>query len=151
MPDDRLGPRGDRRDLGHRDGRGVRREHRVVPADPVQRPEDLLLDLERLEHRLDHDVGVGGRVQLTVVMRPKRRLDVDWLMRALGGELRQRRPDAVDAARRRGVSRSRSVTSQPAWAATCAMPEPINPAPMTANRPAMCVSFVRGLRCSGSP
>ncbi|BCB84639.1 hypothetical protein Psuf_019520 [Phytohabitans suffuscus] len=34
-------------------------------------------------------------------------------------------------------SRSRSVTSQPACAATCAMPEPIRPAPMTASRPAM--------------
>jgi hypothetical protein len=34
-------------------------------------------------------------------------------------------------------STSRMVTCQPAWAETCAMPEPISPEPMTAKRPAM--------------
>src|SRR2546430_1707594 len=33
--------------------------------------------------------------------------------------------------------RSRRVTSQPAWAATCAIPAPISPAPTTASRPAI--------------
>ena len=62
--DDRLGPLGDRRDLGDRDGRGVGAEHRAGLADLVERAEDLVLDLDPLEDRLDHDVGVGRRVQL---------------------------------------------------------------------------------------
>jgi hypothetical protein len=35
---------------------------------------------------------------------------------------------------------SRMVTCHPACAETWAMPEPIRPEPMTASRPAMCVS-----------
>ncbi len=53
-----------RRDLGDRDGTGVRRQHRVVSAHVVQRSEDVALDLDRLEHRLHDDVGVGSGVDV---------------------------------------------------------------------------------------
>ena len=141
--DDRLGPLGDRGDLGDRDGRGVGGEHRVGLADLVQRAEHVVLDLELLEDRLDHDVRVGHRLQVGGRGDPgERRLDLGRLDPALLGELRpatsgcRRCPAQVAAS-----SRSRSVTCQPACAATWAMPEPISPAPTTASRPAICFSL----------
>ena len=133
--DDRLGPLGHRGDLGDRDRAGVGAEHRAVPADPVQLAEDLLLDLEALERRLDDDVGRRrprpGR--WSSVIRAERGLGVGLLEGALGDEPATAtsrwppgpRPSASSVT-------SRSTTSCPATAATWAMPEPISPAPTTA-------------------
>ena len=46
-------------DLGDRERRGVGGQDRVGPHDVVEVAEDRLLDLERLDDRLDHEVGVG--------------------------------------------------------------------------------------------
>ena len=48
-----------RGDLGDAQRGGVGREHRVVADDAVEQPEDRLLDLERLHHGLDDEVGHG--------------------------------------------------------------------------------------------
>ncbi len=45
-----------RRDLGDRQRRGVGGEDGFFRTDPVQRPEQLLLGPEVLEHRLDHQI-----------------------------------------------------------------------------------------------
>ena len=56
--DDPLGvPRRDG-DLGHGEGRGVRREDRVRCDDRVEATEELLLELELLRHGLDHELAV---------------------------------------------------------------------------------------------
>ena len=44
--------------VGDRKGRGVRREHTVVAHHQLQLREYLLLHLELLEHRLEHDIAV---------------------------------------------------------------------------------------------
>ena len=49
-------PAAARRDLGDRERRGVRREDRFFRTHLVQRSEQLLLDREVLEHRLDHEI-----------------------------------------------------------------------------------------------
>ena len=37
---------------------GVGREHRIRPHDGVESPEQLGLDVEIVEHRLDHEIGM---------------------------------------------------------------------------------------------
>ena len=56
--DDALRPCRRRRDLGHRQRRCVRRQHRVGTADPVELGEELPLRLELLDDRLDHELAV---------------------------------------------------------------------------------------------
>ncbi len=48
-----------RRKLRHRQRRGVGREDAIGPYDGLEVREHLLLDLEILEHGLDHEVGVA--------------------------------------------------------------------------------------------
>src|SRR6185503_298786 len=57
--DDVVGPFRRGGDLVHVEGGGVGGEHRARLADLVDLGEDLLFDRHLLEHRLDHDVGVG--------------------------------------------------------------------------------------------
>ena len=57
-PDDPCGYRRRRGDLGHGERRGVRREHRVGRAGPLELGEELLLRRELLDDRLDDDVAV---------------------------------------------------------------------------------------------
>ena len=60
--DDVGGPPRGVRDRVHVERRGVGREHRARPADLPEPAEDLALDREVLEHRLDHEVdGARGR------------------------------------------------------------------------------------------
>ena len=51
-------------DLGDAERGGVGGQDRVRADDAVERPEDRLLDLERLHDRLDDEVGVGEVLQL---------------------------------------------------------------------------------------
>ena len=51
-------------DLGDAQRGGVGREDAVVGDDPVELAEDRLLDLERLDHGLDDDVGLGELLEL---------------------------------------------------------------------------------------
>jgi hypothetical protein len=89
-PDNLLRPLGSGRDLRHRNRGRVRREHRIGLADLVQRPEHLMLDVEPLEHGLDHDVRLGGRVQLGRRRDPvERRLHVLGRDDPLAGKLLQ--------------------------------------------------------------
>ena len=57
-PDDALRPLRRLGDLGNGERRGVRSEHRIGSADPVELGKDLPLELELLEHRLDHEVAL---------------------------------------------------------------------------------------------
>ena len=76
--------------------RRVRRQDRAVLAELVQRPEHLVLDLELLEHRLDHDVRVGDDVEIGGRGDPaERRLDVGLGDLLLLRELGQRGLDPV--------------------------------------------------------
>ena len=62
QPDDPLGmlePLGHRRD---REGRGVRDEQALGRDDPLERPEDLTLHGQLLEHRLEHEVAALVRL-----------------------------------------------------------------------------------------
>jgi hypothetical protein len=61
---DLLGPLGHGGDRGDRDRRGVGRQHGILAGDPVEVAEDLLLDLDLFEHRLDDQVHLGRRVQV---------------------------------------------------------------------------------------
>ena len=54
-----LRPLGGGGDLVHIQRRGVARQDRALLADRVELAEDLLLDIHLLEHRFDHDVGLG--------------------------------------------------------------------------------------------
>ena len=74
MPTTRSGPRRGGRDLGDGERRGVRREHRVGPADPVELGEELALRRELLDDRLDHEVAVGEVAQLGREREPPDRL-----------------------------------------------------------------------------
>jgi hypothetical protein len=53
-----------RGDLGDRQGRGVGGQDRVGLDDVVEPPEEVLLDLERLHDRLDHEVCLRERGQV---------------------------------------------------------------------------------------
>src|SRR5688572_19966503 len=91
-----------RRDLGDRDGARVRAEHRLRLADPIKLPENLLLDLQLLEDRLDHDVGLGRRLQLRGHRDPPdRRFRVVSADRPLRRELLQRPADPLQTPLRR--------------------------------------------------
>ena len=59
MPTTRSGAGRRGGDLGDRERRGVRREHGVRAADPVELGEELPLRAELLDDRLDHEVAVG--------------------------------------------------------------------------------------------
>ena len=143
--DDRLRPLGDRGDPGDRDGRGVGAEHRAVPADPVQLAEELALDLQALEDRLDHEVGPCTQSRSVVVVI---RASAASASPARGSPLVTKRSSdfsiAGPAACQRLVGHVAQDTSWPATAATWAMPEPISPA---RRRPASVVSaMARRLR-----
>ena len=102
-----------------------------APRQPVELGEDLVLDVDPLEHRLDHQVGLGRRAEVGGGRDPAERgVAVVGGHRLLLDHPGERPLDAGRAARRapRSVT-SRSVTSQPATAATWAIPEPIRPAP----------------------
>ena len=58
-PDHALGSRGRPRNLGDREGRGVRGQNRVGTADLLQLAEQLPLGVELLDDGLDHDVAVS--------------------------------------------------------------------------------------------
>ena len=77
-----LGERGDLVDV---EVRGVGGQDRTGLADFVERAEDLLLDVHVLEHRLDHEVGVGQvvvverrRDQAPCAARPARRVSLPF-------------------------------------------------------------------------
>ena len=74
-PDGTLGPLEHRCDLRHRERRGVRREDRVRANDRFERAEELVLDREVLECRLDHDVAgcEVGELGREAGARPPRR------------------------------------------------------------------------------
>jgi hypothetical protein len=61
--DDLVGPAGGDRDLGDRQRAGVGREDRRGLAHRVQLAEDLLLEVEVLGYRLDHEVDVAQVTQ----------------------------------------------------------------------------------------
>ena len=58
-PDDAARDLRGRGDAGDRDRGGVGGEDRLGPADAVEVPEYLLLEVEALEHGLDDDVAIG--------------------------------------------------------------------------------------------
>ena len=80
--DDPLGPCRRGGDLGDGERRGVRREHGVGPADPVELGEELALRLQLLDDRLDHEVAVGEVVELGGQGQPADRLVPRRLRRA---------------------------------------------------------------------
>ena len=57
--DDPLGMRHARRDLGDRDRGGISGEHRLGVDDRIEFGEDLTLDVELFENRLDHESRAG--------------------------------------------------------------------------------------------
>ena len=92
--DDALGPGRRGRDLGHRERRGVGREDRVGPADPVELGEELALRLELLDDRLDHEVAVGERLELGRRRQPRNgRVAIGLLELALLDLAREEVPD----------------------------------------------------------
>ena len=62
MPASRSGRRSSAAMSRDRERRGVRREHALVAHDALELGEDLLLHLELLEHRLEHEVAVREAV-----------------------------------------------------------------------------------------
>ena len=113
---------------------GVGGEDRVGADDPVERAEDRLLDLERLDDGLDDEVGVGEVAAATVVkvIRPSssacsRLGQLLALHRAAGGVL-EVLAAAVDGRRR---LTSTPTTAKPLRAKTSAMPAPMVPRPIT--------------------
>ena len=59
-----LGPFGHHRQLDDREGRRVRGEDRLVLDGEVEPAEQLLLDVEVLDDRLEDEIAVGQRVQV---------------------------------------------------------------------------------------
>ena len=84
-----------RRDLGHRQGRGVRRQHRVPTADALELGEELALRAEFLHDRLDDEVAVGEVGELG---RRREEREVERLDLALLDLARQEVADAVACA-----------------------------------------------------
>ena len=82
--DDALRFRARRRDLGHGQRRRVRREHDVVADEAVELGEQLLLRLELLDDRLDHEIAVGEIRHVRGERQPRdRRVAVALLESAL--------------------------------------------------------------------
>ena len=120
------------RDLADRDRRGVAREHGGLRDHALDLGQHAPLQLQVLEHRLDHQVGASEAAEVEARRDPVHAL----------AHLAQRQASAlaalvVDAARllepaperlERGVL---DRTATPASAATHAIPEPISPAPST--------------------
>ena len=69
MPSTRSGRRASRGDVADRDGGGVAGEDGVGPRHRFDFRQDLALELEILEHRLDHQVGAA---EAAVVRRRRR-------------------------------------------------------------------------------
>ena len=127
------GPVGGDRDLGDRQGRGVRGEHGVGPADPVELREDPPLEVHALRHGLDDQVGSrrARRTRWTASIRS----------RIAPAAPRQSLPRCtarpVDFSRcprpRSSASSSTSIADDgvPAPGNTSAIPAPIVPSPTT--------------------
>ncbi len=121
--------------LGHRQRGGVGGRTQVSEHDGLDLGEDLLLDLEVLEHGLDDEVGVGERRPWSIepVTRALSRLALSGVEPALGAAAcrsrRGRRPRPCRPAPGRGRSarpapRRRCTNSSASWLA-------ISPAPTT--------------------
>ena len=120
-------------DRGDADRRGVRRQDRVGRDHRLELAEQLLLDLEVLEHRLDHDVAaleIGKAVgDDEIGLRPG---DVGIAQPAAW----PRAPSASRGSRswpwpRRLRRRRTGSAFMPPCAVTCAMPRPMAPVPTT--------------------
>ena len=61
------------RDLGHGEGRRVRGQDRIRPSQAVQLAEHLALEVELLQHGLDHEVAVGEIRELGRQAQPGQR------------------------------------------------------------------------------
>ena len=131
-----LGPLGDAADLVDVERRGVGGEDRARLADRVELPEDVLLELHVLEHRLDHDVLVGERAHVERALQQVHagvdvlRLDAAALRGALVVLAHHRR----DPSRGDPCRASTTVTGMPALAKFMAMPPPMVPQPRTPTR-----------------
>ena len=133
-PDHPLGMRQPGRHLGHRQRGGVRGQHAVRPDDRLDLGEHPLLDRQLLEHRLDHEVGVGERVlgQRPGDQRgqPARRVGADP---AAGAAACRSRPARGRARRPAGPGPGRSAPRAPRSrrANSSAICAAISPAPTT--------------------
>ena len=115
-PDRTLGSLEHGRDLGHRERRGVRGQDRVVANDCFEGAEELVLDSEILECRLDHDVagcevGEVGREDQARDRRVARCLVEPALLDLAGQEVRDlvaRLPPPAAGRPRGRPSRSRT-------------------------------------------
>ena len=88
-PTTRSGLAGRRGDLGHGEGRGVRREDRVRRDDPLELAEELALDTEILERGLDHELARARSASSVDERQPPERRVLVLL----------RQPPLLDAAR----------------------------------------------------
>ena len=68
--DDARGLLGRDGDLGHRQGRGVRREDSLLADYRIERSEDLLLERQLLGHRLDDELAGGQLPQVGCIADP---------------------------------------------------------------------------------
>jgi hypothetical protein len=91
-PDNALRRRGCARNLRDRERGGVRREHCVGPADPLELGEKLPLRTKLLDDRLDHDLAVRERRE---VCRQREQADVEGVDLAFLDLARQ---EVLDAA-----------------------------------------------------
>ena len=119
-------------DLGDRQRRGVGRQDRVGPDHLVEAPEEVLLDLEGLDDRLDDQVGVRQRLEIGAegdVVEDRLLLGLGDLAaghRTAGGVL-EVLATALDA----GLVLLDPITEKPLRANTSAMPAPMVPRPIT--------------------
>ena len=70
-PDHVLRALRDGRDRVDVEGRSVRREERARARDAVEAAEHVLLDVHLFEHRFDHEIDVGGRLERGSVCDPR--------------------------------------------------------------------------------
>ena len=121
------------RDRGDADRRGVGGEDRIGRDHGLELAEQLLLHLEILEHRLDHDVAA---LEVRRACRRRRDWRRSWRRRRRSGGPWRPGPSGSRGWRpspwqRRRPAASNRIALMPPCAVTCAMPRPMAPVPTT--------------------
>ena len=131
MPTTRVGSAAAGRDRGDRDRRRVRGEH-GRGRDLRERPEQLALDLERLGRGLDDELAAGEVLERGRALEPSRAAAASSALQRPRSAPRSRCCGMRSSARSTAAaSASKSSVRAPDSAPSCAIPDPIVPAPTT--------------------